>query len=245
MSEFGRSANVLTPVGEEQKTRYDETYFSVYRKDSNRVAMYRAERDQIEKLKPAGGRILDVGCGLGGFLSEFDPQKWARFGVDVSDLAIREARSCGIKVNDFSKAYDYPDRHFDVIVFRGSLQLIPTPFAVIETCIRLLCPGGFMIFLSTPNSNSPYYRRFKTLPFLTPHANFLIPSDIMMKSALENFGLENVDFRYPYLGVPYARPLRDHLLYLLSFVGIRRKFPFWRSVMEIYARKPFSKKVAT
>jgi hypothetical protein len=126
-------------------------------------------------------------------------------------------------------------------VFRGSLQLIPTPFSVIETCIRLLAPGGYLIFLSTPNSNSLYYRRFKTLPFLTPHLNFLIPSDIMIKDALQNFGLEVVKIHYPYLEGPYARPLRDHFLYFLSFFGIRSKFPFWRSAMEIFARKPIQK----
>ena len=139
---------------------------------------------------------------------------------------------------DFSNAYDYPDEFFDVIVFRGSLQLIPTPFYVLETCIRLLAPGGYVVFLSTPNSNSPYYRRFKTLPVLTPHGNFLIPSDIMMKDVLQNFGLEVSKISYPYIGGPYANPLRDHFSYFLSFFGINLKFPFWRSSMEIYAYKP-------
>jgi SAM-dependent methyltransferase len=242
MSDTGDSDRVLTSVGVTQQRRYDESYFSVYRGDSKRQQMYRAERDRIEVLMPSG-RILDVGCGLGGFLQEFDPAKWDRYGTDVADLAIKEARLCGVKVKDFSEAYDYPEEFFNVIVFRGSLQLIPTPFSVIETCIKLLAPGGFMIFLSTPNSNSPYYWRFKTLPFLTPHANFLIPSDIMMKNALQNFGLEIVDIRYPYLGGPYARPLRDHALFLLSFFGVKRKFPFWRSAMEIYASKPTGRDV--
>jgi SAM-dependent methyltransferase len=240
MSESDKHANVLTTIGEEQKRRYDESYFSVYWDDPNRIAMYRAERERIERLKPAG-RILDVGCGLGGFLSEFETQKWDRYGIDVADLAIKEARLRGINVKDYSEAYDYPSQFFDVIVLRGSLQLIPTPFSVIETCIRLLAPGGYLVFLSTPNSNSLYYWRFKTLPILTPQLNFLIPSDIMMKNALQNFGLEVVNIRYPYLEGPYARPLRDHFLYLLSFFGIKRKFPFWRSVMEIYARKPIQK----
>lgn len=240
MSEPRVSDGSLNSVGEVQQRRYDESYFSVYRADAKRQEMYRSERDRIEALMPSG-RILDVGCGLGGFLQEFDAEKWDRYGTDVADLAIKEARMRGIKIKDFSVAYDYPEEFFNVIVFRGSLQLIPTPFSVIQTCIRLLAPGGYLVFLSTPNSNSPYYRRFKTLPFLTPHANFLIPSDIMMKHALQNFGLEVVDIRYPYIGGPYARPVRDHFWYLLSFFGVKRKFPFWRSAMEIYGRKPISK----
>lgn len=222
---------------EEQKRRYDETYFAAYQDDPKRRFMYKEERTRIEKLKPSG-RILDIGCGLGQFLSEFPPEKWDRYGTDVSELAIEAARSRGIKVKDFAKAYDYPDGYFDIIVFRGSLQLIPDPFSVIQICIKLLAPGGYLVLLSTPNSNSPYYRRFKTLPFLTPHANFLIPSDIMMRDTLRNYGLDVVEIRFPYLETPYAQPLRDHFFYFLSFFGVKRRFPFWRSAMELYARKP-------
>lgn len=222
----------------EEKKQFNADYFLSYRNDPKRAQMYRAEHAKIEQLK-SEGRILDVGCGIGMFLSEFNSKKWEKYGTDISEVAIAEARSKGIQVKDFASAYDYPDNFFDVIVFRGSLQLIPTPFSTIQTCIRLLANGGVLAFLATPNSNSPYYRKFKTLPFLTPHLNFLIPSDIMMSNALKNFGLEILDIRYPYVSGPYAKPWRDHLLYFLSFFGIKGKFPFWRSSMEIYARKPF------
>ena len=95
-----------------------------------------------------------------------------------------------------------------------------------------------MVFLATPNSNSPYFRRFRTLPFLTPSMNILQPSDLMMRHALQNLGMSVSDICFPYFETPYAKPIRDHLLYLLSFLGIKRKFAFWRSSMEIYALKP-------
>jgi SAM-dependent methyltransferase len=171
VNDLGKQDNLLTMVSEDQKRQYNESYFSVYRDDLNRLEMCRAERNRIEMLRPSG-RIRNVGCGLGGFLAEFDANKWTRYGIEISDLAIHEARLKGIKVNEFSEAYNYPEQFFDVIVFRGSLQLIPTPFSAIKTCLRLLAAGGFLIFLSTPNSNSPYFRRFNTLPTLTPHANF-------------------------------------------------------------------------
>ena len=228
----------LLSVDERQKARYDDSYFAHYRDDPRRDAMYEHERARIEQLRPGGGRILDIGCGLGLFLEKFKAPVWERYGVEISEAAAQEARRRGVRVNDFRSAYDYASGYFDVIVFRGSLQLIPTPFLVIKDCIRLLAAGGLMVFLATPNSNSPYYRRFKTLPFLTPHANFLIPSDLMMRNALQNFGLEVLSIEFPYLETPYASPLRDHLCYLLSFFGIRRKFAFWRSMMEIYCRKP-------
>jgi SAM-dependent methyltransferase len=197
-------------VDEDQRPRYEETYFALYRDDPKPLAMYRAERARIERLEPSG-RILDVGCGLGGFLAEFPPERWERYGVDVAEIAIREARARGTQVKDVEHAYEYPDAYFDVIVLRGSLQLIPTPFVVLQECVRLLSAGGILAVLATPDSNSPYYRRLGTLPFLTAHANFLIPSNIMIGDYLRIMGVESIGIHYPYLDTPYAGPLRDHV----------------------------------
>lgn len=238
MREPGVAPPRQVSLEEDQQQRYGARYFDTYyRSDPKREVMYRHERARIERWC-AGGRIFDVGCGLGSFLAGFPVDRWERYGSDISPVAIEGARANGLRVKDAHEAYDYPDSHFDVIVFRGSLQLLPEPFSMIRTCIRLLKPGGYLVFLSTPNSNSPYYRRFKTLPFLTPDGNYLIPSDIMVRNALQNYGLEVVDIQYPYLETPYAQVFKDHLYYVLSFFGVRRKFAFWRSAMEIYARKP-------
>jgi hypothetical protein len=84
----------------------------------------------------------------------------------------------------------------------------------------------------------PYYRLFGTLLILTPRHNNLLPSDTMMRNALENFGMEVVRILYRYLDMPDGRPWRDHLLRFLGCSGVLRRFAFWRNTMEVYARKP-------
>lgn len=216
---------------------YDERYFQTYRQDPKREAWYQVERARVTALK-SGGRILDVGCGLGRFLEGFDPTRWERFGLDLSEVAIREARRRGIQVQDYENAYDYPSEWFDVIVFRGTLQHLDAPFAALQRCVQLLKPEGWMVFLSTPNAGGLCYRLFADLPFLSPRLNFWIPSDKTLTNALANFGLTVIQVRYPYLETPYARPLRDVLYFLLRCLGFPMKFAFWGNLMEVYAIKP-------
>ena len=222
-------------IKQTQKKSFNKKYFKVYENDFKREQMYNQEIKRIQNFIDKG-RILDVGCGIGKFLFLFDKNKWDRYGVEVSDYAIKESRKLGIKIKN-NNQYDYEENFFDVIVFRGSLQLIPNPFQIIIKCTRLLKKGGLMVFLSTPNSNSAYYRRFGTLPMLTPNHNYLIPSDIMIKNALQNFGLKIVKIHYPYLKGPYSKPIKDILYYFLSYLGIKKKFPFYKSMMELYAIK--------
>lgn len=227
----------METVEERLKNLYGEPYFCAYRSDPKRESWYRSERDRILALR-SGGRILDVGCGLGKFLEGFDPARWERCGVDVSDVAVRETRERGIRIQEYAAAYDYPEEWFDVVVFRGTIQHLDTPFSVIKRCSRLLKPGGLMVFLSTPNAGGICYRLFGDLPFLNPRLNFWIPSDRTLTNVLVQFGLTVLQIRYPYRETPYARPLRDHLFFVLRCLGFPMKFAFWGNLIEVYAVKP-------
>jgi 2-polyprenyl-3-methyl-5-hydroxy-6-metoxy-1,4-benzoquinol methylase len=215
---------------------YNEQYFQD-RRDPLRDAWYRSEHERIESMRPQGGAIFDVGCGLGQFLELFDSHKWQKYGVDISDYAVTLARARGIFVKNYDQGYDYPDESFDVIIFRGTIQHLDTPFLVLKRCASLLKRGGLMAFLSTPNANALCYKLFGTLPFLSPKRNYWIPSDTTLPNALRNFGLTVTQIRYPYLETPYARPLRDHLFFLLRCLGVKVSFPFWGNMMECYATK--------
>jgi SAM-dependent methyltransferase len=231
------SAKQLDNVLKSQRRFYNHEYFDAYRANADREKMYARERLLIEGYC-SSGRILDIGCGLGGFLVGFDSSRWEKYGVEISDDAAAFARRLGILIKPFEDSYEYPQSYFDVVVFRGTIQLIPNPFETILRCISLMKRGGLLIFLATPNSNSAYYRRFKILPFTKIETTFLMPSDEMFASLLKNYGLKILKINYPYSETPYARPLRDYMLFLLSYFGVKRKFPFPRSSMEIFAQKP-------
>ena len=178
-----------------------------------------------------GGTVLDVGCGLGEFLDLF-PDTWRKLGIEVSQHAIEACRAKGI-------GFELPegDGWCDLVVLRGSLQHLDRPIETLARCHDRLSPGGWLVALATPNAGGPVYRLFQDLPPLVPSLNFVVFSDRVLEQCLVNLGFRDVDFEYPYLGTPYASPVRDHLRFLLRLVGIRRPFAFWRNMMECYARR--------
>lgn len=220
------------------KQRFTELYNQQYfeerlpGRDIKREESYLQEYASICKYIPEG-KVLDVGCGMGNFLDIFDSSKWEKYGIEISEYACKIAKEKGIQLID----YDFQPDFFDLIVFRGVLQHLDAPLYSIQKCVRMLKKYGFMVFLATPNTGSIYYRIFQELPMLDPKLNFILPSDTMLKQILTNFGLKVVELKYPYIGSPYASLVTDHIKFLLRFLGVRKKFPFWRNMMECYARK--------
>ena len=88
------------------KQLYGPDYFQAYTNDEKRDRWYRAEHDRLVGMKPDGGSIFDVGCGIGAFLGQFDDAKWQKFGVDISDFAAEKARARGISVKAYEEGYD-------------------------------------------------------------------------------------------------------------------------------------------
>lgn len=182
------------------------------------------------------GSLLDVGCSTGEFIDAIGWNKKHAFGMEISDYASSIAKKKGIQ---FGKDLFNSDNFFDIVVFRGTIQYLPNPFEYIQRSFTCLKPGGHIAFFATPNSSSPYYCLFKTLPFLEEKLNFLIPSDTSLSMNLRNAGFDIVNIAYPYIGSPYANILPDHLKFIKKLIlRTTDKFPFWRSSMSILAKKP-------
>lgn len=214
---------------------YDGSYFE-HRKsnDQKRLISFAQEKAFLLRHLDLNGRVCDVGCSTGEFLSAID---WAgpRHGVEINSEAIELARQSGI---DFSQSILTEGAFFDVVVFRGTIQHLPDPFLYIQKAYESLKPGGHIVFLATPNANSLVYKVFNTLPALNPKYNFYIPSDVNLPDVLRNYDFEVVEIERPYLKSPYARPLMDHLNFIRCLItGSKPNFAFWGNMMNIIARK--------
>lgn len=106
-----------------------------------------------ETLKPAraGGRVLDVGCGVGQVVARLNEAGFEAWGVDVSTPNIDRAR----KFSDRCQLYDgkrlpFPDQHFASAGALNVLEHVDEPEAFIAELVRVVEVGGRVV-LSSPN----------------------------------------------------------------------------------------------
>jgi SAM-dependent methyltransferase len=217
------------------KEHFNKEYFvNRQGKDLKRQASF-AQEISFVKARVSSGNILDVGCSTGEFIKALE---WDGdcYGMEISDYASREAKKNGVK---FDKDLFSAESFFDAIVFRGTIQLVDTPFLYIKKALKALKPGGYLFFLATPNTNSPYFRIFGEHPVLRPKINYYVPSDVSLTHACQNYGFSFVEKHFPYWRSPYRSFVRDHVFFLLKLIGfpIKKGFPFWGNMMDLAFRK--------
>ena len=216
------------------KHLYDDSYFQDRNSvDKKRLESFIQEKKFIHKYVKEG-LICDIGCGTGEFLNYI---KWSgdKYGMEINDSAKEMAKNIGIS---FEKDILNQVNFFDVIIFRGTIQHLPNPFSYIQNAYKALKPGGYIVFLATPNMNSIYYKFFNNLPMLSKELNFFIPSDIVLSNVLTNIGFSYVQIEKPYLSSPYASYFLDHIKFFKkSIFRTSDKFAFWGNSMNLIGRK--------
>lgn len=178
---------------------YGHAYHSIFT-DSNLIE-YRTRQFELYYLpllsrwaeKP--GRLLDVGCGSGLFLSlaalsgwnttgiEFDgpTAQWGKekFGIDIRSGTISSA----LKVGEY----------YDVITMFDYLEHTPTPAADLDALSKHLLPGGLLI-IRVPNQNGFQSRIMgsRWLAVICNHLSYFTDGTLSSSLKKRGFHIETV-----------------------------------------------------
>jgi SAM-dependent methyltransferase len=101
------------------------------------------------------GRILDIGCGRGEFLSLMKNRGWEAIGLELNEETAWNARNAfGLEIwTDSLADARFEDNSFDVITLWHVLEHLPNPVLTIEECRRILKPSG-LIVIALPHFGS-------------------------------------------------------------------------------------------
>ncbi len=93
-----------------------------------------------------GGRVLDLGCGVGHSFSELAPRETVGVDVDASALAGQDRETVAADMRDLP----FADASFASVLSVQSIEHVPDAGRVLAEARRILEPGGVAVFV-TPN----------------------------------------------------------------------------------------------
>lgn len=114
------------------------------------AGFYAKYADTLRPTTP-GGRVLDVGCGVGQVVHRLTEAGFDAHGVDVSEPNIERAREFSPRCQLYDgKHLPFPDRHFASVGALNVLEHVEEPEAFIAELVRVAAPGG-RVLISSPN----------------------------------------------------------------------------------------------
>jgi SAM-dependent methyltransferase len=142
------------PIKEEFSNLYPDVYYiGRSADDPKQKKRYQVQAKYLADIRT--GKILDVGCAEGDWISYLKDFGWACFGTDVHEPS---KRIPGVDIKTgFLPELDYPDCFFDVVTAWSVMEHVSSPSAYFKTIKRILKPGGLFIFM-VPNGESLWSR---------------------------------------------------------------------------------------
>jgi SAM-dependent methyltransferase len=173
--------------------------------------------------RPSGRvRLLDVGCGPGGFLSYLDPTVFEPHGLEPVGEAVAAAQKRGLDVVQGDiLATPLGEAKYDVVTLWHVLEHLDRPDVALRRIQAALAPGGLVV-IATPNTNSLACRKGREHWFhLDAPRHLHLFHERNLESLLEKTGFDVVHRAY----LPFDYPLD-------LFWSIRRN---WRAgLMLLY-----------
>jgi len=198
------------------------------------------------------GKIIDLGCSTGTFLSVAKERGWNVYGIELSTWAVSEAKrlhQLDIKQGSIIAALkNFSDNYFDVVVLFDVIEHLEAPGPFIHMAVQKLRPGG-MLVITTPNIESVMARFTKERWYAIVPSHLIYFSPKTVKQLLHRYSLQAIDIqthtRFFSLGYIGFR-LQGFSSIIFRIIGVLLKqsllkgivIPInFRAEMEVYATK--------
>ena len=218
----------------------------------------RQERGRLDRLRrllggDVRGRLLNVGCGTGGFNLVVEEAGARPVGVDadaeaIAICALKQEKGGGAFVRAAAERLPFPDGTFDVVYCFSSIEHVESVEESVAEMVRVTRRGG-LIYVHTPNAWSWYEGHYKLLwaPFLPAALGRLYlrargrPSEYLatlrrltpggIRRAFARAGLRDLRFHDD-------APPRESLGPLRVPIGLYYRLSGISPFIEVVARKP-------
>jgi len=140
-------------------------------------------------------KILDMGCGLGGFLAVCKDEEIQAMGIEIDPYAAKIAKlRAGDKKSILlgnCEDMPFPNKSFDLAVSITVIEHVKNPTKYLGEAYRILRKNGKLIIFA-PNYLFPWEGHYKLfwLPYIFPYTKYLFKVYLKLKNRNPNF----VDF---------------------------------------------------
>ena len=200
------------PAPEDLEALYSSGAYHAEIDEAERRRYAERRMDEIERLVPPSGRLLDVGCSRGYLLEAARHRGWQAVGVEVNRHAAEIARSRGLEVHRGTLAdAPFPPESFDVVTAFDVIEHLPSPRAFLAQVHRLLRPDGLLV-LTTPDigglvPRATYWLVARTLgawEHPTPPGHLVQFSRHTLAALLSRSGFEVAVWRAEHIPLAYS-----------------------------------------
>tara|TARA_B100001093_G_scaffold520132_1_gene612979 strand:+ start:1127 stop:1876 length:750 start_codon:yes stop_codon:yes gene_type:complete len=215
------------------QTKYEEDYHEVTIDPDGKKRFLLEEREHNLKGIPeivrwvgqmSAGKLLDIGCGPGWFLSSLGDE-WDKHGVEISSFAANLASKYAKVFN--GNLENYNESNFDIIVMNHVIEHLPDPISALKKIKRILKKSGKLI-LGTPDFDSAAARRYgDNFRLLHDPTHVSLFSQESMYRCLRDLGFHIDDVEFPFFETQWFN--RENILKILDKDGISP--PFYGSNM--------------
>ena len=161
-----------------------------------RVRTFARTVRRLDALRPARGRLLDIGTAAGAFLKAAADRGWEVTGIEPNAwLADWGRREYGVTIHVGSiDSVAMAPACFDVVTLWDVIEHTPDPLHVLRRARRLLVPGGVLV-VNYPDIGSWIARLMgRKWPFLSSvHLYYFTRRT--MRAALDRAGFDTIEIR--------------------------------------------------